>query len=220
MVPWYATTTGTLPVSSEWKYTEEPAQRHRYRLEGGRKRGRDTPHSVTATVDNDNSDAEHRESCFMIMVNNRATKKTNKPTPNATNCDSAFALCVSRRKDPSSRITFLWFILSGMMRQLRRTGDQFGIVGPVSFVGMNVRTGSSNGSEPRKTKSNTAANQCARLTLHSKRPMAATPALLKTHFIKSESNFLNLFWSRKIKTTLDLIKILAQNLKFNYKNLF
>lgn len=37
MVPWYATTTGTQPVCSEWKHSEEPAQRRCYRLEGRRK---------------------------------------------------------------------------------------------------------------------------------------------------------------------------------------
>lgn len=37
LVPQYATSTGTQPVCSEWKHSEEPAQRHRYRLEGRRK---------------------------------------------------------------------------------------------------------------------------------------------------------------------------------------
>lgn len=37
MVPWYTTTTGTLPVSSERKHSVEPVERHCYRLKGRRK---------------------------------------------------------------------------------------------------------------------------------------------------------------------------------------
>ena len=67
MVPWYTTTSGTKPVCSEWKHSEESAQRRCYRLEGRRKTWRS---AQSCCINSANT--EYKQSRHMITAKNSA----------------------------------------------------------------------------------------------------------------------------------------------------